>query len=163
ADDVQDAAEHLAPDRHQDRLPGVLDRHAAHQTVGRVHRDRAHDALAEVLRDLDGQVVGLVADGRVRDLERRADLGKLAAPQGHGGDGADPRRAFPLLLLGHGHPLSAWAPPMISSSSLVMAACRARLYCSVYLPIISAAFLVALSIAVICAPKNDAIDSRAAR
>ena len=56
ADDVQDAAQHLAADRHQDRRAGVLDRHAAHQAVGRVHRDAADGVLAQVLRDLDDQV-----------------------------------------------------------------------------------------------------------
>src|SRR5262249_54110025 len=68
---------------------------------------------------------------------------------------ADTARFLPAFA----HPLRASAPPMISRSSLVIAAWRPRLYWRVYLPIISDAFLVALSIAVICEPKNDAIDS----
>ena len=35
--------------------PVFVDRHAAHQAVGRVHGDAAHGVLAEVLRDLDGR------------------------------------------------------------------------------------------------------------
>ena len=57
------------------------------------------------------------------------------------------------------HSFSASAPPMISISSLVMAAWRARLYCSVSVEIISLAFLVAESIAVMRAPNSLACDS----
>jgi hypothetical protein len=56
ADHVQDAAEDLAPHRHLDRCPGVLDRHPAHQAVGGVHGHAPHAVLAQVLRDLDGEV-----------------------------------------------------------------------------------------------------------
>ncbi len=54
---------------------------------------------------------------------------------------------------------SASAPPMISMSSVVIAAWRARLYCRVSFEIISLAFFVAESIAVMRAPSSDAIDS----
>ena len=64
-------------DRHHDGRAGVLDRHAAHQTVGGVHGDAADGVLAQVLRDLDDQVVGLVVDGRVGDRERGVDLGQV--------------------------------------------------------------------------------------
>ena len=46
-----------APTGHRDGRAGVLDRHAAHQAVGRVHGDAADGVLAEVLRDLDDEVV----------------------------------------------------------------------------------------------------------
>jgi len=59
--------------------------------------------------------------------------------------------------------LSASAPPMISMSSLVIAAWRARLYCSVRRAMASFALRVAESIAVICAPKKPAWHSRSAR
>ena len=36
--------------------PSILGRHAALQAVGRLHRDRAHAVLAEVLFDLDDDV-----------------------------------------------------------------------------------------------------------
>lgn len=52
---------------------------------------------------------------------------------------------------------------MISISSLVIAAWRARLYWSVSLPIMSLAFLVAESIAVMRAPNSLAWDSKRAR
>src|SRR5262249_24541885 len=59
--------------------------------------------------------------------------------------------------------LRASAPPMISISSLVMAAWRARLYVRVSLSIASLAFLVAESMAVMRAPNSEAIDSSKAR
>jgi hypothetical protein len=82
-------------------------------------------------------------------------------------------RALALLLplvprrtrsraFGHGtkaQSFNASAPPMISMSSVVIAAWRARLYCKVSLLIISEAFLVAESMAVMRAPSSDAIDS----
>src|SRR5688500_5115388 len=55
--------------------------------------------------------------------------------------------------------LSASLPPMISISSFVIDACRAWLYWSVRASIISFAFFVAASMAVICAPRKLAIDS----
>ena len=51
-------------------LPVSRDFHAAHEAVGRVHRDGADRRLAEVLRDLEHEVVLLVRDARVG--ERRA-------------------------------------------------------------------------------------------
>jgi NAD(P)-dependent dehydrogenase (short-subunit alcohol dehydrogenase family) len=59
--------------------------------------------------------------------------------------------------------LSASAPPMISISSVVIAAWRARLYLSDSLAIMSFALRVAESIAVICAPKKPACVSSRAR
>src|SRR5262245_62655743 len=50
---VEDAAQHFRADRHGDRLARVLDRHAADEAVGGLHRDTLDRALAEVLRDLD--------------------------------------------------------------------------------------------------------------
>jgi hypothetical protein len=47
----------------------------------------------------------------------------------------------------HARLYRAEAPVMISTSSFVMAACRPRLYCMVKVPIISPAFLLALSMA----------------
>ena len=66
ADDVEDAAEALGPDGHHDGRAGVAHRHPAYEAVGRVHRDRADGALAEVLRDLEGEVVLGVRDAGVR-------------------------------------------------------------------------------------------------
>ena len=88
AEHVQHAAERLGPDRHRDRLAEVDRLHAALHAVGRLHRDRAHAVLAEVLLDfgddvdasprllwpsrLDAQrVVDLRAGGRPRTRRRR--------------------------------------------------------------------------------------------
>ena len=67
------------------------------------------------------------------------------------------------VLWSFAYPLRASAPPTISISSLVIAAWRARLYCERQLTIISLAFLVAFSIAVMRAPNSEAIDSSRAR
>ena len=77
ADDVHDAAEHFGADRHRDRRAGVLDRLAADEAVGGVHRDAADRVLAEVLGDLDGQVVLALVDRRVGEQERGVDLRQL--------------------------------------------------------------------------------------
>ena len=55
AEDVHQPAEAGLADGDGDRGAGVLDGSAAGQTLGRAHRDRAHDVVAEVARDLDGQ------------------------------------------------------------------------------------------------------------
>ena len=60
---------------------------------------------------------------------------------------------------GAGNSFNASAPPMISISSLVIAACLARLYWRVRSPIISFAFFVAASMAVMRAPSSLACDS----
>ena len=71
ADHVHDAAQRLVADRHRDRGAGVGHRGAADQTLGRVHRDRAHGVLAEMLGDFQHQPVAVVVDlERVED--RRA-------------------------------------------------------------------------------------------
>ncbi len=58
------------------------------------------------------------------------------------------RLSFEELARGEDQAPSASAPPMISISSVVIAAWRARLYCSVSFAIMSRAFFVAESIAV---------------
>ena len=60
---------------------------------------------------------------------------------------------------GTAYSFKALAPPMISINSVVIAACRARLYCRVSRSMISDAFFVAESMAVMRAPNSDAIDS----
>jgi hypothetical protein len=67
-DDVEDAAEHSLPTGIMMGLP-VSFTHAADEAVGGVHRDGAHHVLAEVLRDLEHEVVRLVEMARVRHPE----------------------------------------------------------------------------------------------
>ena len=57
---------------------------------------------------------------------------------------------------------SASAPATTSSNSVVIDACRTRFICNVSAPIISSAFLDALSIAVMRAPNSLASASRSA-
>jgi hypothetical protein len=51
AEHVQHAAERAAAHRHGNRLAEIERLHAAHQTFGRLHRDAAHAAFAQVLLD----------------------------------------------------------------------------------------------------------------
>ena len=74
AQHVEDPAERLLADRHADRRARVDDVEAAGQSVGRVHRDRAHLVVAEVLLHLRHQR-GAVGH---RDLERVVDRGQIA-------------------------------------------------------------------------------------
>ena len=53
AEHVHDAAERLVADRHLDAFAGVLGDEVALQAVGRTERDRAHDAVAELLLHLE--------------------------------------------------------------------------------------------------------------
>ena len=79
AEDVEQAPEGGGPDRHRDRLAAVLRLHAAHDAVGGLHRDRAHQALAEMLRHLGHHVDGVAGRrSRVLDLDRVEDLRQLA-------------------------------------------------------------------------------------
>ena len=55
AEGVEDVALGDVADRHRDRAAGVGDLGAADQAVGRLHRDGAHQVVAQVLGDLEGQ------------------------------------------------------------------------------------------------------------
>jgi hypothetical protein len=83
ADHVHDAAERLGADRHADLRAGVDHFLAAGEAVGRVHRNRAYGALAQVLRDLEHQPVAVIVG-----LERGKDLRQLAI-EAHVHDRAD--------------------------------------------------------------------------
>ncbi len=125
ADHVDDAAEHRLADRHDDRLAGVADLLAAHETLGRVHGDGAHGVLAQVLGNFEHQAaVAVLGFERVQD--RRQMVFEL-----HVDDGADDLSNLSDCV-GRGHVVlvpnqSASAPEMISISSLVIIAWRVRL------------------------------------
>ena len=55
AEHVHDAPERALAHRHRDRRAGVCHLHAAAQAVGGAERDAAHDAVAELLLDLEGE------------------------------------------------------------------------------------------------------------
>src|SRR5205085_2485268 len=52
AEQIEDAPERDLADGDSDRRSGVDDLEAAREAVGRVHRDRAHAIVTEVLLDL---------------------------------------------------------------------------------------------------------------
>jgi len=146
----------------------ILYREAADEPFGRVHGNGPHRMLAQVLCDLEHQVIRLVADGGVRDGQRIEDRRNLAGREFDVHDGADylsdltcshVLRFSRLLSRAKLQPFSASAPPTISISSVVTLACRARFIASVSLSIMSDAFLDALSIAVIRAPCSLAVAS----
>ena len=64
AEGVEDVALDTVADRHRNRGAGVDDLDAAHQPVGGLHRDRAHQVVAKVQRDFQRQRLGefLVGD-----------------------------------------------------------------------------------------------------
>ena len=69
---IHDAAQGRFAYRHGDRLAGVDHLLAAHQPFGRVHGNRAHGVLAEMLGDFEHQPVAVIVG-----LERVQNLGKL--------------------------------------------------------------------------------------
>ena len=77
AEDVHHASEHPRADRHLDAVPGVADLHAPPQAVGGTHRDRAHDAIAQLLLDLECQpflgqrIIAFLDHERVEDMRQR--------------------------------------------------------------------------------------------
>ena len=71
AEHVHDAAERADADGHGDRRAGRLDAEPALQALGGAHRDRAHDAVAELLLHLERQVL---VDQFQRLVNRRDSL-----------------------------------------------------------------------------------------
>ena len=85
AEHVPDAAERDVADGHRDRPAGVDDVGAARDPVRRVHRDRAHAVVAEVLLHLCDQVAAV----RARDAQRRVDRGQAVREDGVDDDALD--------------------------------------------------------------------------
>ena len=78
ADDVHNATEHFFTDGNRNAATRIFNRHAANETVGRVHGNRANDVLADVLRDFEHQITCLIADRRIRYAKRRINLRQFA-------------------------------------------------------------------------------------
>ena len=70
AEQIQNATERAGTDRHHDFAAGVFHDGAAHEAVGGVHRDGAHDVVTQMLSHFEREVVGLVIDGRIADFQR---------------------------------------------------------------------------------------------
>jgi len=98
ADDVQDAPQGLAADRHRNLLAGVEDLLATNQTVGGVHCDGPDRVLAQVLCDFQNQVHLLIVDRGVGDPESLIDRGKLARLEFDVDNCADDLRYFSEVL-----------------------------------------------------------------
>ena len=182
ADDVDQAAESFGTDRHRYRAAGIADLHPAHQSLGRVHRDASHGVFAEMLCDLEHEVALVVAERGVGDAQRVEDRGQRAVAKLDVDDVAQNlvdaaggwfshNLQFSWLAIflvnsciaeRAGQTLRASAPPTISISSVVIVAWRARFISSVSRSIMSAALLVALSIAVMRAPCSLASASSSA-
>ena len=103
AEDVEDVALGHVADRHRDRRAGVRDLAAADETVGRLHRDRADQVVADVLGDLEGQRAGLLVEGPL-DVQRVVDVGHGVRRELHVDDRADdpddPAEAATGLVVG---------------------------------------------------------------
>ena len=88
AEHVEDVALGHVADRDGDGRAGVGHLGAAHQTVGRLHRDRADQVVAEVLGDLEGQRLGQLTEVDL-DGQRVVQRGKRVAPELDVDDRAD--------------------------------------------------------------------------
>ena len=87
AEHVHDAAQRAGAHRDADALAGARHGEAAAQALGGAHGDRAHDAVAELLLHLEGQI-------HVIELEGIVDLGNLIAWEFHVDDCADDLHDF---------------------------------------------------------------------
>ena len=81
-------AEGDVADRHRDRAAGVLHRGPAHEAVGRLQRDGAHHVVADVLGDLEVEVLRLAAEGDLGG-EQVVLLGHRVGGELHVDDRAD--------------------------------------------------------------------------
>ncbi len=88
ANHVHDATERAVADRNGDRLAGIGDILTAHQTFGRVHRNRADGGFTEVLRDFEHEALALVLR-----LQRVQDFRQMPVEL-YVDDGADDLRDF---------------------------------------------------------------------
>jgi len=123
---VHDAPQRAFADGHRDGRPGALHLHAAAQAVGGAERDAAHDAVAELLLDLEGEASFREAArlARILENERVIDIGHRFARKLDVGDRADALDDGASCVCHGSIPQTAAAPPTISESSLVMPAWR---------------------------------------
>jgi peptide chain release factor 1 len=83
-DHVPEPAQRRLPDRHGDRLAGVDHLDPASEPVGRVHRNRAHAVVAQVLLHLGHERAAFPLD-----LERAQDLREALGEHGVDHDALD--------------------------------------------------------------------------
>ena len=105
---------------------GVDDFHAAHDGVGRRHRDGAHLVAADVLLHLDRHLDRRAVRRGPGDLERVVELRQMLGLELDVEHGADDLNDLADIVncrrSCHDYPWSAAAPPTISAISCVMVA-----------------------------------------
>ena len=74
---VEHPPEHALAHRYADGRVGVRDLHATFESFGRTHGDGAHEAVAEMLLDLEGQLRGLAGHVEL-DFQRVVDFRQVA-------------------------------------------------------------------------------------
>mmetsp|Transcript_56200 Transcript_56200/g.99315 ORF Transcript_56200/g.99315 Transcript_56200/m.99315 type:complete len:236 (-) Transcript_56200:2-709(-) len=118
ANDVHDAAKRALANWNRDRLAHVNNFLAAHQTLGRVHRNRADSALSEMLSDFKNE-----ADLVALDLERVEDRWQVAVVELNVDDGTDDLSHLAKLCGGRsahaaGMAGEPWAVPQNSAAEI---------------------------------------------
>ncbi len=99
---IHDATERSRTNRHHDRAARVGHFRAALQTFGRIHGDRTDSVLAEVLRNLEDELLAVIGGfNGVEDVRQTAfefnvnnsarDLGNAAFKSAHSGSFLSPR------------------------------------------------------------------------
>ena len=136
AEQVEDAAQRRLPDRDGDRAAGVDDLGAARKAVRRVHRDRAHAVVAEVLLHLaDERAVPSPRSTVIAWLISGSLSGKTASITTPWISSMRPTFfvcvAASIGLLSVGPSRAPRRPATTSMISCVISACLARFICSV--------------------------------
>ena len=119
AQQVEHSAQRFLTNGYRDRPAHIHRRHAAAQTVRRIHGDTAHHIVADVLRDLGGDLRAVVID-----LDRIQQIGKPAAFEANIKHRADDLHDPTGIFLCHNQfsSFSPSEPAMISVSSCVIEA-----------------------------------------
>ena len=109
ADHVPDAAERRVADGDRDRPARVDDVRPTRETVGRVHGDRAHAVVAEVLLHLRDERRGRAVGPVDLDLDGVEDLGQAVGEDrvDHDALDLDDLAGVGTVLAGHGSPESS--------------------------------------------------------
>ncbi len=102
--DIPDVAEGAVAHRRLNTVPGVDHRRASGEAVGRLHGDRSHPVVADLLRNLGGNVNRFTTDVDV-EFDLGVDLRQVAGRELHVDDGAGDADDASLLelVLGNGH------------------------------------------------------------
>jgi hypothetical protein len=103
AEDVHHAPQGRRPHRHRDRRSRAHDAHPAPKAVGRAHRDGAHHAVAQLLLDLEREVLLREGLALVDQLQRLVDVGHALAGELDVDHRADALDDLAFVHLGRAH------------------------------------------------------------